>query len=128
MKRSIVNASSTLRPRTVSTTRRTLRGLIGMSLATARTCIFLPHVRRLASGMPPEGPCRSKFAQLVADHVLAHEDRHMATAIMHRDRMPHELREDRRGARPRADDLLLVALVERFDSAIQLGVHEGALL
>src|ERR671935_2667946 len=96
MKRSIVSASSTLRPRTASTTSRTLRGLIGMSFATARTSIApLSHLGRFAPGVPPKRTGRCKFPQLVADHVLADVDRHMASAIVHGNGVADELRKDR---------------------------------
>src|SRR2546430_3045380 len=97
MKRSIVSASSTLRPRTASPTSRTLRGLIGTSFATARTSIALPlsHPGRFAARVPPEGAGRRKLTQLVADHVLADVDRHMASAIVDRNGVADELRKDR---------------------------------
>ena len=44
--------------------------------------------------MAAEGARGRKFAQFVADHVFGHIDRDMAAAIVHRDGMPHHLRED----------------------------------
>src|SRR5579883_44003 len=148
MKRNIVSASSTLRPRTASTTRRTLRGLIGISFATARTstlillgalsrvsrCTVTPlkrhltHFRRLASRVPPEGAGGSELSQLVSNHVLADVDRHVAPPVVHGDGMPHELREDRGIARPGADDLALAGPVQRLQLGEELLVHKGTLL
>src|SRR5690348_14492000 len=114
----MVSASSTLCPRTLSITRRTLRGEMGISFATARTSIVpLPHVGGSAARVPLEGARGGKLTQLVAHHVLAHVDRHMAAPVVYGDRMADELGKDRRIARPGADDLPLVAAIQGLDLA-----------
>ena len=52
-----------------------------------------PLLAFFVRGMTMEGPRRSKFAELVADHVLGHGDRNMLVAVMHAERDAHELRQ-----------------------------------
>src|SRR5262245_16888890 len=69
-----------------------------------------------------------ELAQLVAHHRLGDEHRHVLAAVVDRDRVADELREDRRAARPRLEHALLLALVHLLDPLQQLGVDEGSLL
>src|SRR5258708_12721164 len=73
-------------------------------------------------------PCGRELAQLVADHLLGDEHRHVLAAVVDRDRVPDHFREDRRGPRPGADHVLLTGLVHRGDAAEQPLLDEGALL
>ena len=41
----------------------------------------------------------AELSQPVADHFLGHEDLHMDLAVMHQERVPDELRDDRATAR-----------------------------
>src|SRR3954451_14258965 len=74
------------------------------------------------------GARRCELAQLVADHRLRYEHRHVLAAVVHRDRMPDELGEDRGGARPGLQHALLLAVVHFLDPLHQLGVDERPLL
>ncbi len=58
--------------------------------------------------MTAEGAGRRELAQLVTDHLLGHENRHVLPAVVDGDRVPNHPREDRAGARPGADDLAVV--------------------
>src|SRR6266571_1638830 len=60
---------------------------------------LLPNRRSpltLAACMAMEAACRGKLAQFVTYHILGNIDRHMRLAIMHTNRHPHHLGEDRR--------------------------------
>jgi hypothetical protein len=57
-----------------------------------------------------EGAGGSKLAELMTDHVLGDVDGHVLAAVMHRDGMPHEIREDGAGAGPGFQDDFLPAL------------------
>src|SRR5512146_751031 len=78
--------------------------------------------------MPTEGPRRRELAELVTDHLLGDEDRHVLAAVVDGDRVADHLGEDRRGARPGADHVLLARLVHRLDPAHQPLFHERPLL
>src|SRR5512146_1447829 len=78
--------------------------------------------------MPTEGPRRRELAELVTDHLLGDEDRHVLAAVVDGDRVADHLGEDRRGARPGADHVLLARLVHRLDPAHQPLLHERPLL
>src|SRR2546421_11347624 len=69
-----------------------------------------------------------ELAQLVPDHLLGDEDRHVLSAVVNRDRVPDHLREDGGRARPGADHPLLVAVVHRLDAAHQPLLDEWPLL
>ena len=53
------------------------------------------HPRLVAAGVAAEQPRGSELAQLVADHRLGDEHRHVLAAVVHGDRVAHHLREDR---------------------------------
>src|SRR3954463_893721 len=78
--------------------------------------------------MAAVGARRCELAQLVADHRLRHEYRHVLATVVHRDRVPDELGEDRGGARPGLEHALLLAVVHLLDPLHQLGVDERPLL
>src|SRR5512147_1998632 len=71
---------------------------------------------------------RAELTEPMADHVLGHVDRDVLLAVVDRDRVADERREDDRRARPRLDDLLLVALVHLLDPAEETGLDERPLL
>src|SRR5260370_32312597 len=66
--------------------------------------------------MPVKGSRRRKLAELVPDHVLGHQHRDELAAIVDAESESHELRKDRRPARPCPDDLVAsgVARLLRF--------------
>src|SRR5207302_6229639 len=85
-------------------------------------------LRLAVAGVPAEGARRRELAELVPDHLLRDEDRHVLAAVVDRDRVADHLREDRRGSRPGADHPLLVRRVQRLDAAHQPFLHERPLL
>src|SRR4029077_9991612 len=69
-----------------------------------------------------------ELAELVPDHRLRDEHRHVLAAVVHRDRVPDHVRHDRGTARPGTHDLLLALLVHVVDLLRQVLVDEGAFL
>src|SRR5947209_14534376 len=91
----IRRASSTCRPRMRSTDRRSFRGEIRMYFELAVASILL----LLEGGAPlgvvavhPEDPGHGELSELVPDHRLGDEDRHVLLSVVHGDGMPHHLR------------------------------------
>src|SRR5690606_37779915 len=124
-------ASPTLRPRMRSMTSRILRGLCRTYLLIARASMIRllglgPLVRELAA-VPPEEPRRRELAQLVPDHVLRDVHGNELVAVVHRERVPDEVRGHRRRARPGLDDPLLAPAVHLPDLLEQLRVDVRSL-
>src|SRR5215204_4504979 len=71
---------------------------------------------------------RGELTKSVADHVLGHVDRDVLLAVVDRNGVADERREDHRRPRPGLDDLLLVALVHLLDPAEEAGLDERPLL
>src|SRR5690606_20814083 len=92
----IACASPTGLPRIRSTTSRILRGLCRLYLLMALASMApLPGLRLLVrelAAMAPEQTRRRKLTELVPDHVLRHVDRHELVAVVHCERVAHELR------------------------------------
>ena len=80
------------------------------------------------AGVAAVGARQRELAELVADHRLADEDRHVLAAVVDGDRVADHLGEDRRGARPGLDHLLGVGGVHRLDARHQPLLDERALL
>src|SRR5437868_13588489 len=78
--------------------------------------------------MPTERPRRCELAELVPDHLLGDEHRHVLAAVVDGDRVPDHLREDGRRAGPRANHVLLSRLVHRRDAVEQTLLDERPLL
>src|SRR3990167_8739429 len=96
-------------PRIWSATRRPFcadtRTYFRMAVACMALCrLFRRHFA--VARVRIEGPGRREFAELVADHVLGDQQRHMLPSVVHRDRQADEIRRDRRAARPGLDRLL----------------------
>src|SRR6476646_6128551 len=133
---STARASGTLRPRTCSATTRALRADVRTHLAWARTVgmsvvtanLALLHLRLAVAGVAAERPRRGELAELVPDHLLGHEDRHVLAPVVDRDRVADHLWEDRRGARPGADHPLLPGGVHRLDPGEEPLLDERPLL
>src|SRR6185312_6971449 len=53
-----------------------------------------------------ERPGQRELAELVPDHRLGHKDGHVLASVVHRDRVPEHLGDDRRAPRPGLDDVL----------------------
>ena len=62
-----------------------------------RVVFFWRPRQSLAAGVGAEGAGRGELAQLVTDHRLGDEDRHVLAAVVDGDRVTDHLREDRRG-------------------------------
>src|SRR5215212_10980041 len=125
------SASATGRPMIARVTRRALRVEWRRYLAVADTRIFGLLQRRRAFGVlavAAEAARRAELTESVADHVLGHVDRDVLLAVVHGDRVAHEVGEDDARARPRAQHLLLVLAVHLLDAAEQAGLGERALL
>src|SRR5581483_2867565 len=90
--------------------------------------LALLHLRLPVAGVAAEHPGRRELAQLVPDHLLGDEHGHVLAPVVDGDRVPDHLREDRRGARPGADHVLLARLVHRLDPAHQPLLNERPLL
>ncbi len=58
---------------------------------------------------PVEGARRRELAELVADHVLGDQHRNVLLAVVDAEGEAHELRQDRRAARPGLDHVLAAA-------------------
>src|SRR5215213_1037697 len=82
----------------------------------------------LLASVPAERPGHRELAELVADHVLGDVHRNELVAVVHGDRVTDHLRDDRRAARPGADDPLVAPFVHRIDLPREVIVDEVALL
>src|SRR5690554_892813 len=141
---STVTASVARCPRMVSTTRRALRGVTRTyracalasidSCLTCRMCGVLGSPASAAAGLtvvlvvPAVGAGRGELPQLVADHRLGDEDRHVLAAVVDGEGVAQEVGRDDRPAGPRLDDVLGARLVGDVHLLLQVVVDEGALL
>jgi hypothetical protein len=75
-----------------------------------------------------EGPRRRELAQLVTDHVLGREHRDELPPVVHGERQPEHLGDDRRAARPGLEDLLGLQPLHLDHLLPQVGVDERAFL
>src|SRR5262245_49765735 len=78
--------------------------------------------------MTAKCPRRRELAQLVSDHLLADEDRHVLATVVDGDRVPDHVREHGRRARPRLERTLLPGGVHLLDAAHQPFLDERPLL
>src|SRR3982075_2195527 len=78
--------------------------------------------------MASERPRGRELPELVADHRVRHEDRHVLAAVVHRNRVADHVGDDRGPPGPCPDDGLLARLVEYVHLLEQVVVHERALL
>src|SRR3954447_24572732 len=135
-KRSTSSASSASMPRTRSMTRRHFIGVVRTKRACARAALG-GRCRTLFSATtgPPvvldvtaEGAGGRELAELVPDHRLGDEHRDVLAPVVHGDRVPEEVGDDRRTTRPRLDDVLGALLVLSVHLLEQVVVDEGTLL
>src|SRR5579884_1754412 len=130
----IAVASAACLPRMCSSTSRALRAEQRTYRACARTvsrscvataiCLSSLHPRGAVVAVAAVGPRRRELAQLVADHRLRDEHRHVLAAVVDRDRVADELGEDGRAARPGLQHALLARLVHALDPLHQPGLDE----
>src|SRR5687767_15891456 len=78
--------------------------------------------------VPTEGARGRELAELVPDHRLGHEDRDVLAAVVHGDRVPEHVGDDRRATRPGADHVLGALFVLGVHLLEQGVVDERALL
>src|SRR5687767_4811936 len=71
-----------------------------------------PGLGGLATAVAAEHARRCELAELVPDHVFLHEDLEELVAVVHLERVPDELGDDRARAGPRAQRLLGAVLVQ----------------
>src|SRR5438105_12392815 len=75
-----------------------------------------------------EGARGRELAELVPDHRLGDEHRDVLAAVVHGDRVPEHVGDDRRATRPGADDVLGALVVLGVHLGEQVVVDERALL
>jgi hypothetical protein len=78
--------------------------------------------------MTPKGAGGRELAELVANHLLAHEDWHVLPAVMDGDGVANHARENGAGTGPRANNGSLIRLVEDIDLLLQFRVDVRPLL
>src|ERR1700722_1826882 len=78
--------------------------------------------------VPFKSPRRRKFTQLVSDHLLGDVHRNELLAVVHRQRVPDHVRQNRRTARPGLQNFLFVAGVQAFHLLTQVAIDERSLL
>src|ERR1039457_6443171 len=91
----------------------------GADLATATAVI---------PDMAAERARRGELPELVADHRLGDEDRHVLAAVVHRDRVAQHRRNDHGASRPSLDHVSGALVVLRVHLLEQVVVNERALL
>src|SRR5436190_22481957 len=74
--------------------------------------------------MAVERAGRREFAELVADHFLAHLHRNVLVAVVDAEYQPDELRQDRRAAAPDLDHLVATSAARGFRLLEQIAVDE----
>src|SRR5205085_1908613 len=122
-------------PRTSAATTLTLRGAMRRNLRCAVLSMGALSLRRrggrrsglgdlLLGRVADEGAGGAELAELVTDQFLGDVHGNELAAVVHRERVPHELGDDGRPTRPRLDDRLLVALGHGVDLLVQMRVDE----
>ena len=87
------------------------------------TCLLLVITR-----MATKTACRTELSELVSDHIFRHIYRNVLAAVVHGDRVTHEIRQDRGTSRPRLHDLLVVRRIERVNFLHETFLYERSLL
>src|SRR5580658_2149622 len=144
-KASVARAWSAGIPRMRSTTRRALRGVMRTYRALALAsicCLALSLSKTNASALPAlrlspatpvvahvaaEGPGGRELTELVPDHRLRDEYRHVLAAVVHGDRVAQHRRNDHGAAGPGLDHVLGALVVLDVHLLHQVVVHERAL-
>src|SRR3954466_1772582 len=93
----------------------------GMSLSPSSHGLLL-------AGVVAERAGRRELAELVTDHRLGDVYGDVLAPVVHRDRVPDHVGNDRGATAPRLDDLLLALGVQLVDLLEQVVVDERALL
>src|SRR3989442_15233118 len=114
-----------------SITRRAFVGVIltYRALALASIGLLLQRAAALCVvAVRAEHPRRRELAELVPDHRLGDEHRHVLAAVVHGDRVPDHVGHDRGTARPRLHDALVASFVHVVDLHHEVLVDERTLL
>src|SRR5687768_15394558 len=103
------------------------------SSVTSRSRVFHVRLRRarrrgLLARVAAERSRRGELAELVPDHVLLHEHLEELVPVVHFERVPDELGDDRARAGPGLDGLLGAVLVQLAHLAVELLVDKRAFL
>jgi hypothetical protein len=77
--------------------------------------------------MASEGPGRRKFTELVTDHLLANEHRHVLAAVVNRQRQANHIRDHHRPAGPGFDGPTIIGLHRHADFFQEVKVDERTL-
>src|ERR671912_1592760 len=98
---------------------------------TSRSRVLHVRLRRargrgLLARVAAERSRRGELAELVPDHVLLHEHLQELVPVVHFERVPDELGDDRARAGPGLDGLLGAVLVQLGDLAVEFFVYVGA--
>src|SRR5579872_5737046 len=135
--RNVVRAAPACCPRIRSTTSRAFcaeirmyraSALASMSLSLSRLRALFGRRRRRFHRVPFELPGRGELAQLMPHHVFRDIHLNELLAVMHRDGMANELRQNRRTPRPGLHDLFLVSVVQDVDLLFQMTVGKRPFL
>ena len=100
---------------------------LGVGDAARMTGLAHDRLARLSPAVAGEGARRRELAELVAHHVLVHLHRQELVAVVDAEGQADELRQDRRAARPDADDLVAARRARRFRLVEQIAVDERTL-
>src|SRR5882757_606798 len=133
------SASCAGRSRISSTTRRAFIGVTRTYVARANAvrtsssgCVIVitssPPRATVVPDVPAERARRRELAQLVAHHALGDEHRDVLAAVVHGDRVPEHVGDDRRAPRPGLDHSLGIRVVGDVDLLEQVVVDERPLL
>jgi len=82
---------------------------------------------KLRQGMPFKKPGRSKFTELMANHVFCDEDGNKLLPIVHGKRVPNHIRHNRRTTRPGFNQLPILRLIHLLNFFHQMIVNEWTL-
>src|SRR5487761_511175 len=96
-----------------------------------RSLVFSPGMSTpplaFLAGVAAEGPGRGELAELVTHHRFGDVDGHVLAAVVHGDRVPDHVGDDRGAARPGLHDALLVSRVQVVDLFQEMVVDERSL-
>src|ERR1700712_5494026 len=125
---SVLSARPAFLPRIRSARSRPLSADSRTPRTIALVSIVLSSLGFLVGRVTLERAGHREFAELVADHLVAHVHGNVLLAVVHGDRQSDEIGQDRRAARPGLDGLLVLDRHSLFGLGEKVVVHEGTLL
>ena len=84
---------------------------------------LLGYLRRMGA-MFLENSSGRKLSQFMTHHILRHEDRVEDLSVMNKERMPNELRRDRRTAGPRPNCFLDARVIHLINLVEEMLINE----